>query len=285
MLACVVLACGSAQAQNTWTGSAGTTNWSTPGNWSLATAPVAADTVVFDNTTTPFAPAGVVDNIVDANFTIAALQYGTVSTNGYHASFINPGLSLNVNGVGGNPIFVGRPDSLSGATVYERFLGPGTLTATNTTGAIQIVQPGANNDHAATLDLSGLTNFSANVDQLLVGAMTFVTSGINRPMGVMLMAETNYLQTSVGTTKPGILVAAYPGSDTNVRGTQQLFLGRHNIFNADVISVGGHKSTGQILFRSGLIGGLAIMRGSAGGTDRVKLPSALTLFLSKIGES
>ena len=56
-----------------------------------------------------------------------------------------------------------------------------------------------------------------------------------------------------------------------MRGTQQLFLGGNNIINADVISVGGHKSTGQILFRTGLTGGSAVIRGSAGGTDRVKL--------------
>jgi hypothetical protein len=72
----------------------------------------------------------------------------------------------------------------------------------------------------------------------------------------MILTETNFLQTAAGTTKPGIMVAAYPGSDTNVRGTQQLFLGKHNIVSSDVISMGGHKSTGQILFRTGLTGGL-----------------------------
>jgi len=264
-----VFACGWAQAQNTWYGSAGDTNWSTPGNWSLNVAPVPGDTVVFDNTTP--APSAVVDNIVDGNFTIAKLTYSAQGTVGYHTTLINPGLSLNINGTGGNALYVGTGTQLSAAdNVYWRVLGGGALTVTNSTGAIYVVQVGSAADHYATLDLSGLTNLSINVDQLLVGAFTFAT-GLNRPMGRMFLAENNYIQTAAGTTKPGILVAGYPGSDTNVRGTQQLFLGGNSIINSDVISVGGHKSTGQMLFRSGLTGGSAVIRGSAGGTDRVKL--------------
>jgi autotransporter-associated beta strand protein len=269
LLAYGLLACGPALGQNTWNGSAGTTNWSTPGNWSFGIAPGVADTVVFDNTAP--APSAVVDNIVDSNFTISSLTYSAQSTVGYHTTLINPGLSLNLNGTGGNALMVGTGTELSAAdSIYWRVLGGGTLTVTNSTGAIYVVQVGSAADHYATLDLSGLTNFSASLDQLLVGAFTFAT-GLNRPMGIMRLADANYLQTSVGTTKPGILVASYPGSDTNVRGTQQLFLGGNNIINSDVISVGGHKSTGQILFRTGLTGGSAVIRGSAGGTDRVKL--------------
>lgn len=272
VLACVALACGLAQAQNTWTGSAGTTNWSIPGNWSFGTAPTAADTVVFDNTTTPFAPAGVVDNIVDANFTIYALNYQTVSTNGYHTTFINPGVSLNINGTTANAFWVQFPGSVSGTlSVYDRFIGPGTLTVTNTTGAINASQGGGNNDHYATLDLSGLTNFSASVGQIFVGCIGDTTTYGLRPMGVMRLADTNFIQTAAGTTQPGILVGGYPTSDTNLRGTQQMFLGRYNVINSDAITMGGQKTTGQILFRSGLTGGSAILRGSAGGADKVKL--------------
>ena len=142
VLACVVLACGSAQAQNIWYGSAGTTNWSTPGNWSLNVAPVIGDTVVFDNTSP--APSAVVDNIVDGNFTIANLRYQTQGSVGYHTTLINPGLSLNINGTGGNALYVGTGTHLGAAdTVYWRVLGGGTLTVTNTTGAIYVVQGGS----------------------------------------------------------------------------------------------------------------------------------------------
>ena len=258
-----------ARGQNIWSGAAGDTNWSTGNNWSATIPPGLFDIVTFDNTFPGF-PAATVDNIVDTGFTVNSLVYQTASTNGFHTTLIPAGRSLIVEGAGGNALFVGTGVQQNNESVYYRLFGPGSLAVTNPTGSITAVQPGANVDHRATLDLSGLTNFSANVDQLLVGAMTFVT-GINRPMGGMLLAETNFIQTAAGTTKPGIVVAAYPGSDTNVRGTQQLFLGWHNIINADVISMGGHKSAGQILFRPGLAGGYALVRGSAGGSDRVKL--------------
>ena len=264
-----------AQAQNTWTaGGSPDTNWNNAANWSSGLEPQTYDTVLFGNTPPPPGVAtGVIDNALDKSYTITAFQYQTASTNGggYHTTLIPAGLSLDINGSGGYPISVGTGIQQNNESIYSRLVGGGTLTITNTTGAIYVVQTGANADHYATLDLSGLTNFASTVDQVLVGAFTFVASGPNRPMGLMRLAETNYLQTSAGTAKPGIMVGAYPGSDTNVRGTQQLFLGRHNAINADVISMGGHKSTGQILSRTGVTNGYAKFRGSAGGADRVKL--------------
>lgn len=270
LLLCGLVSASSAFGQNIWTGGVGDTNWSSLGNWSGGAIPTAGDTVLFDNVFLGF-PAATVDNIVDTAFTINSLSYQTTSTNGFHTTLIPGGRSLVIEGSGGNAIFVGTGVQQNNESVYYRIVGSGSLAVTNPTGTITAVQPGANVDHRATLDLSGLTNFSANLDQMLVGAMTFVTTGINRPMGAVLLADTNYIQTAAGTTKPGIMVAAYPGSDTNVRGTQQLFLGWHNIINADVISMGGHKSIGQILFRAGLTGGYAQIRGSAGGADKVKL--------------
>jgi autotransporter-associated beta strand protein len=262
-------------AQNTWTtGGSPDTNWNNTANWSSGAEPQTYDTVLFGNTPPPPGVAnGVIDNALDKSYTIAAFQYQTASTNGggYHTTLIPAGLSLDINGSGGYPISVGTGIAQNNESIYSRLVGGGTLTITNTTGTINVVQVGANADHYATLDLSGLTNFAGTVDQVLVGAFTFVTGGPNRPMGIMRLAETNYLQTSAGTAKPGIMVGAYPGSDTNVRGTQQLFLGQHNVINSDVISMGGHKSTGQILSRTGVTNGYAEFRGSAGGTDRVKL--------------
>src|SRR5690242_6585147 len=84
LIATVLLALAAASpvlAQNTWTGAAGTTNWSDPGNWSFGIVPNAGD-VLFDNTP-PAAAAGVIDNIVDLDFTINSFGYQTVSTNGF----------------------------------------------------------------------------------------------------------------------------------------------------------------------------------------------------------
>src|SRR4051812_23673280 len=261
-------------AQNTWNGSAATTNWSTPGNWSFGLAPTTSDTVLFDNFT-PAAGNGVIDNIVDSNFTISALNYQTVSTNGFHTTQIPGGTSLNINGSGGNAVFVQIGTALNTESLTSRFVGPGTLTVTNVTGAINAVQYGANNDHRATLDLSGLTNFSASVGQLLVGSIQGTTTApaVERGMGSVLFAENNFIQTAAGSTKPGILVAGYSGNSANIRGTQQLFLGRHNTIASDAISVGGFKVVGQLSFRAGLTGGDATFRGSLGGSDKVKVLS------------
>ena len=78
-------------------------------------------------------------------------------------------------------------------------------------------------------------------------------------MGAFLLADTNFVATPAGVTKPGIMVASYPTGDTNLRGTQQMFFGRNNVINADAISIGGHKSTGLMTFRTGMTGELCFL--------------------------
>src|SRR5437867_8311841 len=132
----------STPAQNTWNGSAGTTNWSTGGNWSFSTPPGSGDDVLFDNVV-PGAAAAVVDNIVDADFTIAGLDYQTATTNNFHTTLINAGLSLNVNGAAalqGNPVFIGNGvDPLADFNLYYRIVGACTFTVTNTGASIFVV--------------------------------------------------------------------------------------------------------------------------------------------------
>ena len=259
-------------AQDIWTGGAGTTNWTDVGNWSFGAIPTASDAVLFDFFN-PAVPAGVVDNIVDNNFTIGSMAYQTLSTNGFHTTLINPGLSLNINGSGGNAILVSTAISNITGTVgvYYRVTGGGALTVTNTTGAIFAAQGGDGNDHIATLDLSGLTNFAASVSNIYVGCIPNVSIYGLRPMGIMRLADTNYIQTSAGTNSPGIMVGSYPTGDTNLRGTNQLVLGRYNVINADTIAVGGTKTTGLIASRPGVSSASTIIRGSAGGSDKVKI--------------
>ncbi|HSU56791.1 MAG TPA: autotransporter-associated beta strand repeat-containing protein, partial [Candidatus Dormibacteraeota bacterium] len=262
-------------AQDIWNGSAATTNWSSAGNWSFGVIPGTADTVEFDNII-PGAASGVVDNIVDTGFTIGSLIYQTASTNGFHTTSIPLSLSLNINGNGlgnpaGNIVYVGTGVPANTESITYRVVGPGTLSITNTNGVISIVQGGANNDHFATLDLTGLTNFSCSVTQMFVGCIADTATFGVRPMGIMRLAETNYIQTAAGVNSPGIMVACYPTSDTSLRGTEQLFFGRHNVISSDAISVGGTKTTGSINSRPGVPSAFASLRGSAGGSDKVKL--------------
>ena len=261
-----------ASAQNTWTGTAGDTNWSTPGNWSFNAIPTAFDQVVFDNVN-PGTNAALVDNILFADFVINSLTYGTVSTNGFHTTLIPSGQTLSIDGAGGNAIFVGTGAGLGSESVYSRFVGGGRLTVTNTTGAINVIQSGsADNDHRATLDLSGLTNFTADVSQIMIASSpNNASSADGRQMGTILLADTNEIRTAAGSTQPGIIVASQANGQAAVRGTQQLLLGRHNVISSDAVSVGGHKQTAQLLFRTGITNGFLTLRGSAGGMDPVKL--------------
>jgi hypothetical protein len=214
-------------------------------------------------------------NTVDAIYTVLSLNYGALGTVGSESSYINSGSALNLSSTGGNALFVGTGAPLTVAdSLTYRVFGPGTLTVTNPTGVINSSQGGPASDHFATLDFSGLTNFSAVVSQIFVGCIPDISVFGTRPMGIMRLADNNYVQTGVGTNQPGIVIAGYPTGDTNLRGTQQLFLGRYNVINCDALIVGATKSTGQILMRPGLTGGTVILRGSAGGTDKVKVLSA-----------
>src|ERR1051325_1472128 len=259
-------------AAATWSGGSSTTNgWSDGANWDTATPPGASDTVIFGSSGVTNV-AGAVNNTVDANYTFLSLTYPTLGSVGSHTSFINPGASANVSGSGGTSVFVGTGASLgSGDTITYRLVGPGTLTVTNPTGVINSSQGGANSDHFATLDLTGLTNFSCVVSQIFVGCIADTATYGLRPMGIFRLAETNYIQTSAGINSPGIMVACYPTSDTNLRGTEQIVLGRHNVINSDAISIGGTKTTGSIVSRTGITGAFASLRGSAGGSDKVKV--------------
>src|SRR5256885_12199890 len=120
-------------AQNIWTGGAGTTNWSTPGNWSFGATPSTGDDVLFDNVILG-AGSNIVDNIVDSSFTIAGLDFQTITTNGFHTTLVSPGVSLNINGgsaLQSNPLFIGTgADPGADLTLYYKVIGGGTLTAT-----------------------------------------------------------------------------------------------------------------------------------------------------------
>src|SRR2546423_5651631 len=133
-----------ASAQDVWYGGAGTTNWSTPANWSFGGPPSTVDDVLFDNFVVGSA-SNLVDNIVDANFTIAGLDYQTIATNGFHTTLVNPGVSLNINGGAAlqrNPPFLGTgADPGADLALYCKVGGGGTLSVAHQAGQL-VVGPG-----------------------------------------------------------------------------------------------------------------------------------------------
>lgn len=257
------LAVLAASAQVNWTGGAGTMNWSDGANWAFGTAPQTFDIVGFENT-----PAGStnvvanVNNVVNQPFTVSAIRYMTLNTNGYHHTRIPDGITLKVEGFTTEAISLSYGGVAVNNQAQYRISGPGSLLVNNPSGEIDATLTGGDNDHYAILDMSGLAAFSADISQMRMGATT--TSGQNRAMGRIILAATNEIHTAPGVSRPGILVGAMENGQTTVRGTQQLLLGQHNVIKTDGIAVGGQKSAANFQFQGGLANPYISLRGSSG---------------------
>jgi fibronectin-binding autotransporter adhesin len=255
----------------TWTGVDAlnnvNTNWSDNLNWQLPGAPVSADNVVFNNTatsangsdlSTPGGGAGAlipeyINNFVDTNFTIASLTY-TNNGSSYHNTGITNGATLNVT----NFVTVGAVDSAS--TLQQQFVniaGSGaTLNVNNTNASFQVwVGDSGTAASFASLDLSALDNFTANINRLTVGACA-VNNAVNRPGGILYLARTNTITCVFQTT------SSETGSTTGVSGivlgdcnqnagpTSYIYLGQVNTISADTIAIARQKTSGNVLFNS-----------------------------------
>jgi len=239
----------------TWVGPDGTNmNWSDASNWQLPGAPGPTDTVFFDNTGMSFsAGAGSVDNIVDANLTIAGLTMG--ESNGFHNTVINPGVTLTVSNNTAATVLLSGTETDAGSTgnLYNTISGAGaSLVVYNTnTGSTAIITQGTagtGSSPMSTLDLSGLDNFALTVGQLQIGVYG-AQSGIDHPAGTLILAATNLIQvtteavTNIGGASGAIEI--YDGSDNldSADSSKAIMeLGVTNGIFADVITVGRSKS-------------------------------------------
>ena len=251
-----------AAAKIIWNGpGAGANNWSTTNNWLPTEAPEFLDDVKFFNAGANGVAVSNVNNFVDANFggNIASLQFG--NTNGNHTMLIASGNSLNLSGTNG--FIVGTETDNGGAqTVFATVTGIGGAININNDNADLIVRQGTANSggsQRATLDLSGLGNFSAAIDQVLVG----VAGPVNRPSGTLYLARTNSL---VASGTPGINAA---DSGSNGGGQSQIYLGIENEIDADTITIGRQKSSATLSFNPAFTNSSPeiILRGA--GPDRV----------------
>ncbi len=262
-LAITVLAAQLAQAQSIWNGGTGL-NWSTAANWLPAVVPGATDDVVFTNNAT--ATEGTVNNIVDTDLSVQSLSY-QASNSEYHTTQINFDSTLTITGNVATALFVGTGAN-ENVPVRAAIEGSGTLSITNTSGVLNVRQgsnSGSYTGHAATLDMSGLSNLTAYVSQVLVAGDGLTGSSHyaqTREGGVLYLAQTNVIVCAAGSSTPGLLIGDSPG----LSGKGTVYLGQTNaIFSDGGIVVGARRNSNSgLYFNPNVTNGSAFFRDSTG---------------------
>ena len=247
-------------AEAVWTGASGTdTNWSTGGNWSGGSGtggvPDGDDDVLFGNVgvSTTF---GVISNVVDStsgNFGgyIGTLQFTNTINNASQNMLIAPGVTLNVtNNTGpfGSVLFAGTATAGGAASIVGSVTGPGgTLNVNNTNGTISLTQSGGSSA-LATINLTNLDTFTANVKNIAIGDFFFGV-GSAAAQGSLMLGRTNVINTSwVGnystpyTVNVTNAIQLGEGSASTLGGINAFFLGLTNAIFTDSIGIGGHQS-------------------------------------------
>ena len=262
-----------------WTGTGPSLNWSEPNNWDPATTPTSASYLYFSDIFYQSAytnAAGLVNNIVDTSYTAGGINFNTLSGstagNHHYTTLIPAGMTLTIDG--GTPGPIGEPAFLVGnflqtsgsLTNYTTITGEGNLAVQGSASVINVRQVSR-----ATLDLSGLNTFNANVASFFAGVPQFDSTATF--VGNVLLAKTNTITTTAGLNAPGILL----GSANTGTGTAFLGLGKVNAFNTDALVVGGLRAGfGTILnFGPGNSNSVPVstftLRGSAGGATPIPL--------------
>jgi len=204
---------------------------------------------------------------MDAAFTIDSLTYN--HGNGLtHTTLLNPGFTLTINRTTtGDPLTVNSQLAETGANTLVPVIvqGPGAALSVSGTGNIVVRQGnGAAGSHMATLDLSALDTFNANVARLLVGQAN-AGEAVNRPSGTLLLAKTNVI-TLTGATAPQVMVQD-GASNANGGTASVLQLGQVNFIYADNFRLGGQKGNGNVLFNTAFSNPSLVIR-SHDGTSR-----------------
>src|SRR5882672_2205771 len=244
-LAAAFFSVQSARAATTWNNAAGG-NWSASGNWNPAVVPGTADSVIFGNI-----GAGWPNTNDLTGSTINTLTYN--QDNGLQqTTIINPGQTLTINSsvaAGTALLFVGSAGGAATATTLTpvAITGSGAGLVLSGAGNVVIHQgfSGANGTHMATLDLSGLDSFSANVGRLLIGQDSGGNNIFNRPAGTLILAKTNNL-TFTGAS-PQVIVQD-SAQNGNASAPSTLTFGQVSSLNGDVMRLGGQKANANLNF-------------------------------------
>jgi hypothetical protein len=246
------------------------TNWSDALNWNGG-VPTSSSAAAFSATASKSAYAlakiggGVaslipanINNVVDTSFTISGLIY--TNLNGYENTYIPGTNTLTVSALAS--IGISSADLGDNATVNVTISGSGAFDVDDAF-FVGLGDTNSGNASEATLDMSALNTFNANVNTFLVGVGGYA-SGYNVPQnaGVVYLAQTNIITATSATTDgaDSTPVAFEIGdADSFVNGIlssltlqgsvgSALYLGENTIVSANYISVGRQLATGGIWF-------------------------------------
>lgn len=248
----------------TWSGGGADDNWTTSANWSSG-LPAGNDVVFSDFDATGTAgPSGAANNVVNENTAVALLKFTNLQP-GNHTTEISAGVTLTVNG-GGTSIEVQSPTTGTSDVVYATILGGGKLAMDNAASTLYVGQgaASANTTRRATLDLSGLEEFSGSLGQIVIGRQGATTQP-NRSQGTLRLARSNTLDLS---GNPGILLGNMIQNAGTGANAQILELGVSNTIRSNNgMTIGGRKGNGYLRFNSEMVGegeGSAVFRNLSG---------------------
>ncbi len=273
----------------TWTGADianQNTNWTDRSNWQLPGAPTGSDNVIFDTSTGQgssalSAPGGGtaatlpqnINSIVDANFTISSLTFTNIGGT-YQNIFITNGATLSVTNTGSLTLGSGSVDFGAGATEFVNLLGgTGALNLNNTNGTVFVgLGNGSSSTESATLDMSALGTFNANISRFLLGVGSSSEGiGLGHISGTIYLAQTNNITaaqtvTAAETSDTSAAAVSFDigDADGNAGAASFLYLGQSNAIFADAIAVGRQKETAAMLFNPIFANPTAYFRGRDG---------------------
>jgi autotransporter-associated beta strand protein len=257
-------------ATTTWIGGAADKLWSSGSNWSPSLPTNADDVVLGDVDATGTAGAGTgggsagnSNSIVDVGFASSIKSLWITNSSGFQNLRLTN--NLNIAGSGAVPsLFVGTGANGPNAnqTVYATISGKAALTVTNTSGYLRVVQGtingGAAGTFKATLDMTGLDMFAANVSMVQL-AYNATSAGdylnANRPCAALLFAKTNYVTCTT---------QAFGESNQQGGAASTERLGQVNFFNVDNLWVGGRKCNATMNFNTGWSSPIVSFRNKAG---------------------
>jgi len=239
----------------TWNNAAGG-NWSVSGNWSPASVPGTVDDVRFGNTGTG---AINTNDITSEVINSLILNHNNTALN---STVINAGTTVSINGAGaaGSVLFATDSGTSGAFAVPASISGGGTLSLSGAGNIVVRQCNTANGAQMATLDMSGLDNFTATAGRLLIGQAN-ASPDLNRPSGTLILAKTNNITLTGGA--PQVMVQ---DATVNANGSvaSVLTFGQVNVLNAATWRLGGQKGVANVQFNGSLTSPSLKIRGADG---------------------